>query len=245
LIENRELYSFEETGEPEPEASELETEFENTATGPSKFLYQSVVSVLCIVVAISICRLDQSWAYWARERFHYAINVSSQATFGFLWESPFFQNILRNGRNFIRLEKVTQTMSDPGISLAGEGLVLDDSVWPVPGNIVKEFGRSGPKSRFDTGVVIETTDQARVIAVATGTISRVDSISGGWVVEIEHKFGWSSGYQPITQVQVHQGQLVKAGQIIGRLSPGGDGKSRLFLEIKQNNQPVNPRAVIR
>ncbi len=246
MIENRELYSFEETDEPAvPEDTNLETGFENAETGPPKFIYQSVVAVLCLVIVLSLCRLEHGWAYWARERFRLAINASSRATFGILWESPFFQNIVRNGRNFIRLEKVTQTMSVPAPSSIGDVFALEDSVWPVPGNIIKEFGGNGPKSRFDSGVIMETADQSRVIAVATGTITRVGSIPGGWAVEIEHGLGWSSVYQPIAQVQVHQGQLVKAGQIIGRLGAGNDGKIKLFLEIKQNDKPVNPRAVIR
>ena len=247
MIENRELYSFEETVEPDitEDSDLLETEFENAQTGPPKIIYQSVVTVICLVIAIALCRLEHNWAHWARERLSYAINASSQATFGVLWEAPFFQNIARNGRNFIRLEKVTQTMSVPGMSSIGDVFELEDSVWPVPGNIIKEFGGGDPKNRFDSGVIIETTDQARVIAVAAGTVARIDSIPGGWLVEIKHGSGWNSIYQPISQIQIHQGQLVKAGQIIGRLDTGNDGKSKLFLEIKHYNKPVNPRAVIR
>lgn len=244
LLENRQLYSFEETDEPETtEDSDRETEFEND--GPPKFLYQSVITALCIVIAIALCRLEHNWADWARKRIRYAINASSQATFGVLWESPFFQNMVRNGSNFIRLEKVTQTMAGYGPSPVLSSSVLEDSVWPVPGNIIKEFGGNGPQSRFDSGVIMETTAQARVIAVAAGTIARVESIPGGWLVEIDHGSGWSSVYQPMTQVQVRQGQSLKTGQIIGRLGAGNNGKSKLFLEIKQNNEPVNPRAVIR
>lgn len=243
LLENRQLYSFEETDEPEITGdSDRETEFENA--GPPKFLYQSVVTALCLVIAIALCRLEDNWADWARKRLRYAINASPQATFGVLWESPFFQNVVRNGRNFIRLEKVTQTMSGPGQSLVLGSPVLEDSVWPVPGNIIKEFGGEGPRNRFDSGVIMETTAQARVIAVAAGTIARVDSIPGGWLVEIDHGSGWSSVYQPMTQVLVYQGQSLKTGQIIGRLGAGDNGKSKLFFEIKQNNAPINPRAVI-
>lgn len=244
MLENRQLYSFEEADEPEiTEDSDRETEFENA--GPPKFLYQTAVTALCLGIALALCRLEDDWAEWARERLRYAINASSQATFGVLWESPFFQNMVRNGSNFIRLEKVTQTMSGLGASPVLRRPVLEDSVWPVPGNIIKEFGGNGLQSRFDSGVIMETTAQARVIAVAAGTVARVDSIPGGWLVELDHGSGWSSVYQPMTQVQVHQGQSLKTGQIIGRLGAGNNGKSKLFLEIKQNNEPVNPRAVIR
>lgn len=246
MIENREIYSFEETEEPDlPEDLDAEIAFENDETSPPKFLYQSVVAIISLVLVITICRLEHEWAYWARKRLNYAINASSQATFGILWDLPFFQKIVRDGKNFIRLEKVTQTMSGPGLSFVGDSLVFEDSVWPVPGNIIKEYGDSGPKDPFDSGVIIETSAWARVIAVAPGVIARTNTITGGWEVEVDHGSGWSSVYQPLTQVQVHQGQRVKAGEIIGRLGFGNDGKSQLFLEISQNGRPVNPRTVIR
>lgn len=245
MLENRELYSFEETEESDlPEDFDTE-EFENVETGPPKFLYQSAVALISLMIAISICRLEHGWTYWARERLHYAINASSQATFGILWDLPFFQKIVRDGKNFIQLEKVTQTMSRPGTLLVGDSFIFEDPVWPVPGNIIKEYGESGPKSLFNSGVIMETPAWARVIAVAPGTIVRTNTIADGWEVEIDHGLGWSSVYQPLTQVQVRQGQRVKAGELIGRLGFGNDGKSQLFLEISQNGRPVNPRTVIR
>ncbi len=246
MIENRELYSFEETDEPVlPEDTEIETEFENAETGPPKFLYQSVVAILCLVITMTLCRQEREWAFWLRQRLHYAINSSSQSTFGLLRDSTFFQNIVRNGSNFIRLEKVTQTLSGPGLPLVGDTLVFEDSVWPVPGNIIKEYGESGSKGLFDSGVIIETPDQARVIAAATGTITRINQNAGGWVVEIDHGMGWISIYQSITQIQIKPNQLVKTGQIIGQLGVGNDGKSKLFFEIKRNGESVDPRIVIR
>ena len=246
MIENRELYSFEETeGSDLLEDSDTEIEFENGETGPPKFLYQSVVAIISLVLALSICRLEHGWAFWVRERLHYAINASSQATFGLLWDLPFFQKIVRDGKNFIRLEKITQTMSGSGNSLIGDSFAIEDSVWPVPGNIIKEYGESGPESPFNSGVIMESPAGARVIAVAPGTIIRTNTIADGWEVQVDHGLGWNSVYKPLTQVQVHQGQQVKAGEIIGRIGLGNDGKSKLFLEISQNGRPVNPRTVIR
>lgn len=246
MIENRELYSFEEKDEPVfLEDSGIDTEFDNNETGPPKFLYQLVVAILCLVITITICRQEQGWAYWLRERLYYAINASSESTFGILWDSTFFQKIVRNGNNFIRLEKVTQTLSGPGLLFGRDGLDLKDSVWPVPGNIIKEYSGSGTKGLFDSGVIMEGPERARVMAVATGTITRIRQNAGGWVVEIDHGMGWSSIYQPITQVHIEPDQLVKTGQIIGQLGVGNDGKSKLFLEIKHNGEPVDPRNVIR
>lgn len=239
MIENRELYSFGEIGEDDPvtpETDGAETGFENAAAGPPQFLYQSVVAVMCLVITISICRYERKWAYWFRERLHYAINASTESTFGVIWNSKFLQNIVRNGNNLIRLEKVTQTLSEQIVFPEDGNFLFKDSVWPVPGNIVKEYAGSGP---FGTGVIMETTGNARVIAVTAGDISRINQVTGGWVVEIDHGSGWSSVYQPVTHLQTGINQRVETGQIIGRVA-----SKKLFLEIKHNGRPVNPRSVI-
>ncbi len=246
MIENRELYPFEETNESvdsvTPESSKTETEMENIETGPPKFLYQSIVAVLCLVITISLCRSEQVWGYWLREKLHYAINASSESTFGVIWNLESIQDIVRNVNNLVRLEKVTQTLSDQTRPIDNH-LVFEDSVWPIAGNIAQEFIGSGP---FGSGVIMETTGQARVIAIAAGEISRISQIPGGWIVEIDHDYGWISIYQPITQLQIQLKQRIEAGQIIGRVGIfGKNEQNKLFLEIKHNGQPVNPRTIIR
>ena len=240
MIENRELYSFEEADGTEdpiiPKIDSAENEFENVDTGPPKFLYQSIIAVICLVFTISLYRHEQDWAYWLRERLHYAINASAESTFGVVWNSKFIQNIVQNGNNLIRLEQVTQTLSEQVTFPEDDNYLFRDSVWPVPGNIIKEFTGNGS---FGTGVLMKTNGNARVIAVVTGNINRIGQVKGGWVIEIDHGSGWSSVYQPITQLQIGINQRVETGQIIGRMN-----SNKLFLEIKHNGRPVNPRTVI-
>lgn len=247
MIENQELYRFEDADNPiEPEESgtdAVSAELENIESGLPKFLSQVVIAALCLVITITCCRNERPWVYWFRERLHYAINASSETTFGVLWNSEFLQNIVQNAHNFIRLEKTTQTLSESPITPVDYDLIFKDSVWPVPGNIISEYDRSGP---FSSGVLMETPGQARVIAVAAGKISRINPVGDGWVLEIDHGSGWSSVYQPIVQVQIGLNQPVKTGQIIGKLGNSGNGaKRKLFLEIRHNGQLVNPRTVIR
>lgn len=246
MIENRELYSFEETNDPAAsEPSEAETGLENPETAPPKILYQSIVAFLCLLITISLCRQEHGWAYWLRKRLHYAFNASTQSTFGLLWNSTFFQKIVQNGNNLIRLEKVTQTLSRQETSPAENSFAFEASVWPVPGNIIKEFGESYQNGSFGSGVVIETTDQARVLAVTAGTIAGINQISGGWKVEIDHGSGWTSVYQPLSNLQIKLRQTVETGQYIGRTGLSGNGyRDKMFLEIKYKGQPVDPRSMI-
>lgn len=239
MIENRELYSFEEAGERTdstvPETDGSEVEFESGDTGPPKFLYQLVIVVMCLIITISLCRYEKEWAFWVREKLHYAINTSPESTFGVIWNSKIIQDIVRNGNNLIRLEKVTQTLSEQ-VTFPDESLLFKGSVWPVPGNIIQEYGGNGSSG---SGVVMETTENARVIAVAAGVISRISQVTGGWLIEIDHGSGWSSVYQPITQLQIGINQQVKTGQIIGWVD-----HQKLFLGIKHDGRWVNPRIVI-
>lgn len=240
MIENREIYSFEEAGERTdsvvPETGGSEIEFENGEIGAAKFLRQMIIVVMCLIIATSLCRYEKGWAFWAREKLHYAINTSPESTFGVIWNSKFIQDIVRNGNNLVRLEKVTQILSDQ-VTFPDDNPFFKGSVWPVPGNIIQEYcGNGSPGS----GVVMETTENARVIAVAAGKISRISQVTGGWLIEIDHGSGWSSVYQPITQLQIGMNQQVKTGQIIGRLE-----HQKLFLEIKHAGRSVNPRTVIR
>lgn len=246
MIENRELYSFEETDEPvTPELSEVETGSETPETGLPKILYQSVIAILCLLITISFCRQEYGWAYWLRERLHSAFNASSQSTFGLLWNSTLVQKIVRNGNNLIRLEKVTETLSRQEMPFVGNKSVFKASVWPVPGNITKEFGKSYQNGSFGSGVIIETTDRARVLAITAGTIAGISQIAGGWMVEIDHGSGWASVYQPLSEVQVQPRQTVETGQIIGRTGLFENGyRDQLYLEIKCKGQSVNPRSVI-
>jgi murein DD-endopeptidase MepM/ murein hydrolase activator NlpD len=239
LIENREIYSFEETGEqtdsivPETDGSEIE--FENVEPSPPKFLYQLVIVMMCLIITLSLCRYEKGWALWVREKLHYAINTSPESTFGVIWNSKFIQDIVRNGNNLIRLEKVTQTLSEQ-VTFPDDSLLFKSSVWPVPGNIIQEYSGNGSPG---SGVVMETAENSRVIAVAAGDISRISQVTGGWAIEIDHGSGWSSVYQPITQLQIGINQQVKTGQIIGRID-----HQKLFLEIKHDGRSVNPRTVI-
>ena len=240
MIENRELYSFEETKENAvPKASEIDsakTEFENVEAVLPKFLYQSIIAAICLVFTISLCRHELQWTSWIRERLHFAINAPAESTFGVLWNLNFIQNIVRNGTNLIRLEQVTQTLSEQVTFPEDDSIFFKDSVWPVPGNIIKEYTGNGS---FGRGVIVKTTGNSRVIAVTAGDISRISQVTGGWVIEIDHGSGWSSVYQPITKLEIGTNQRVETGQIIGRMN-----SDKLFLQIKHNNRPVNPRTVI-
>ena len=84
------------------------------------------------------------------------------------------------------------------------------------------------------------------MTVASGTVSRIERTGAGWLVEVDHGGTWRSSYLPLDRIQVRPNQELQTGEVIGRVGLFADGgKNALFLEIKHNGQPVNPRTVIR
>ncbi|NLY75797.1 MAG: peptidoglycan DD-metalloendopeptidase family protein [Firmicutes bacterium] len=246
MIENRELYSFEETEDPaSTEPFEDETLSEDPTGGSPKILDQLIVAFLCLVLILAFCRQEHGWGGWLRGRLHSAVNASADSTFGLLWNSDLVQSIARNVNNLVRLEKITRTLSRPGSAVKNDSFPAD-SVWPVPGNIIKEYGEFDRNGAYGTGVLIDTPGQVRVMAVASGTVSRIEQTGAGWLVEVDHGGAWRSTYLPLDRIQVRPNQALQTGEIIGRVGLlTGGGRNALFLEIKHNGQPVNPRTVIR
>ncbi|NJM14175.1 MAG: M23 family metallopeptidase [Bacteroidales bacterium] len=63
----------------------------------------------------------------------------------------------------------------------------------------------------------------------------------GWVIDIDHGFGYKTRYAHLESFLVKPGQLVKRCQPIGKL--GNSGRTtghHLHYEVWVNNNPVNP-----
>jgi len=63
----------------------------------------------------------------------------------------------------------------------------------------------------------------------------------GGMIEIDHGNGMVSLYAHLSSTRVHQGEPVKAGEVIGRIGHTGKATGdHLHFEIRINGQPVNP-----
>ncbi|MBX6350250.1 MAG: M23 family metallopeptidase [Clostridia bacterium] len=121
-------------------------------------------------------------------------------------------------------------------------------VWPVVGALVSGFGfrdgTDGPE--YHEGVDIAGEASAPVRAVAAGRVVAVGPAQAGvgLAVTLAHDFGWTTVYAHMGSVQVAPGQAVAAGQVLGRLAPGGDdGRSRgavLHFELREDGKPLDP-----
>jgi len=121
------------------------------------------------------------------------------------------------------------------------------SAWPVRGRLSSSFGnRLDPflgKGAFHAGVDLAAPRGTPVVAAADGIVA-----SAGWFarygqrVELMHgRNGLSSVYAHLSEIYARPGQVVRRGEVIGRVGRTGRATSaNLHYEVRYHGTPVNP-----
>jgi murein DD-endopeptidase MepM/ murein hydrolase activator NlpD len=98
-----------------------------------------------------------------------------------------------------------------------------------------------------TGIDLRGEVGKSVHATADGTVKNAGWDGGyGNLVEIDHGNGISTYYGHLSQIDVTVGQIIHAGQIIGKI--GSTGRStgpHLHYETRIDGEPVNPQKFLR
>jgi murein DD-endopeptidase MepM/ murein hydrolase activator NlpD len=144
---------------------------------------------------------------------------------------------------FARLGASLERMSGLEHALAGIPNTLPASLEFISSG----FGyRSDPftgAGAFHAGLDFRGPIGAPIYAAAAGTVSYAGVRSGyGNCVEISHGNGLLTRYGHMSRIESHVGQVVKPGEVIGRI--GSTGRStgpHLHFEVRINDQAVNPR----
>ncbi|MCP4185909.1 MAG: M23 family metallopeptidase [Hyphomicrobiales bacterium] len=119
---------------------------------------------------------------------------------------------------------------------------------PVPGKtVISKFGsRIDPFKRtyaMHAGYDFKAGYGTLIRATASGEIIFAARNGGyGKMVEIKHKNGLTTRYAHLSKISVKKGQLVSAGDNIGKV--GSTGRStgpHLHYEIRHNDKAVNPK----
>ncbi len=122
--------------------------------------------------------------------------------------------------------------------------------WPVDGDVVYEFGRyarpDGTHLRRQ-GIGIAVPAGTPVHAVASGTVGSTTAM-GTWgpSIIINHGGGYYTLYLYLSGFEVQRGQLVQAGQVIGR--SGGarsDDGPHIEFQIREGQLTLDPRHWLR
>ncbi|MCL2049497.1 MAG: M23 family metallopeptidase [Defluviitaleaceae bacterium] len=133
----------------------------------------------------------------------------------------------------------------------------DSMVWPVHGEIVMPFSASAlifdpTMDRFSTNdnIRIAGTEGDAVRAAADGRVTSIgtDFWRGNYVT-IDHGGGWTSTIgQLMENVLVREGEIVRAGQVVGGIGqPSGAASlngSHVHFHVKYNNLPVDPHELL-
>lgn len=99
--------------------------------------------------------------------------------------------------------------------------------------------------RHHSGVDLAAPMNSHVRAVSGGTVVFADSYKGyGKLVTIEHEQGYASMYGHLNEISVNPGQVVKAGDIIGRVGETGVATGpHLHFEWRQAGKIIDPLKV--
>lgn len=126
--------------------------------------------------------------------------------------------------------------------------VATPSRWPAWGHITSPFGwRRHPitwRQDYHTGIDISGSNfyGSPIYATAKGTVTYASYRSSyGYLVIIEHGYGFSTYYAHQSKIKVKVGQTVEAGTQIGYVGSSGISTGpHLHYEVRRWGTPVNP-----
>lgn len=115
---------------------------------------------------------------------------------------------------------------------------------PARGQIVTAYGEQKVKGVISKGILIKTRPQAQVISPFDGTVIFAGPFRGyGNLIIIEHGEGYLSLLAGLNNFDAELGQLLLAGEPVGQMP--GDSDAKLYVELRKNNQPIDPMAWMR
>jgi len=112
---------------------------------------------------------------------------------------------------------------------------------PVRGRIVSHYGEQQNGGMFSKGLTLSTRSHAQVVAPFDGTVVFAGPFrSYGDMIIVEHDGGYLSLLAGLGSIDVEMGQMLLAGEPVGVMPD--DTSAKLYIEIRKDNQPINPAA---
>ncbi len=111
--------------------------------------------------------------------------------------------------------------------------------WPLRGKLVNRFSlRPG---NVNKGVDIRGNDGDRVNAAADGVVVYVgEQKRYGNLVIVRHNDEFLSAYSNFQDIRVHEGEVVKQGQILASIGSNAPKGETLHFEIRLKGEPEDP-----
>lgn len=120
--------------------------------------------------------------------------------------------------------------------------------WPVPGRVARNYGEKlGVGDARSRGLLIATRADTDVRAIAKGRVAFADWLRGfGLLMIIEHGDGYMSLYGRNNSLYKGVGEWVERGEAIAAAgNSGGQQRNALYLELRKNGRPLDPRGWFR
>jgi septal ring factor EnvC (AmiA/AmiB activator) len=115
--------------------------------------------------------------------------------------------------------------------------------WPTKGSFLAKYGTPRRVGSLTwNGVLINAPEGQQVRAISHGRVAFADWLRGyGQLLIIDHGDGYMSLYGYNQTLYKSVGDWVKAGDVVASVgSSGGQERSGLYFEIRQNGKPTNP-----
>ena len=110
---------------------------------------------------------------------------------------------------------------------------------PARGPIVTAFHSELSKGVYSNGIDIKTAAKAQVIAPYDGNVIYAGPFKNfANLVIIDHGDGYTSLLSGLGETDTEVGQMLLAGEPVGTMP--ADAYSKLHIEIRKNNHPVDP-----
>lgn len=110
---------------------------------------------------------------------------------------------------------------------------------PARGPILTQFHQEMSKGVISNGIDIKTASNAQVIAPYDGTVIFAGPFKNfANLLIIDHGDGYTSLLSGLEETDASVGQTLLTGEPVGTMPSGNNTK--LHMEIRQNNRPLNP-----
>ncbi len=111
--------------------------------------------------------------------------------------------------------------------------------WPLRGKLVNKYSLS--PGNVNKGVDIRGNDGDQVNAAADGVVVYVgEQKRYGNLVIVRHNDEYLSAYSNNQDIRVHEGEVVKQGQILASIGSNAPKGETLHFEIRLKGEPVDP-----
>lgn len=113
---------------------------------------------------------------------------------------------------------------------------------PVAGKIIRGFGTAQGYATVSDGVTFAARSEAQVVAPLDGQVIFVGPFEGyGKILILENGGGYTTVLGGLEQVNVGVDDYVLGGEPIGRARTSQGGETTVYLELRADGEPVDPR----